>query len=73
MAKILGLSSRQLQRNLKKETGFSPHDFLKILRIQHTLDGQDYANSYADQSHFIRSFREATGYTPSDYNKKYDV
>lgn len=71
MADITYLSPRQLQRKLKQMTGFSPHDFLKVLRLQQSLDG-DYL-SYADQSHFIHSFRKATGYTPGKYTRKYDV
>jgi AraC-like DNA-binding protein len=72
MAHISGLSARQLQRTLKQTTGFSPHDFLKVLRLQQALNGTD-AISYADQSHFIHSFRKATGYTPGKYAKKFDV
>jgi AraC-like DNA-binding protein len=72
MATITGISSRQLQRILKKTTGFSPHDFLKVLRIQYSFR-QEYACHYTDQSHFIHSFRKITGYTPTKYSKKFDV
>lgn len=72
MAKVANLSARQLQRTLKRTTGFAPHDFLKILRLQQALNGGD-TWSYADQSHFIHSFRNATGYTPGKYSKKFDV
>ena len=72
MADIAGLSARQLQRKLKQTTGFTPHDFLKILRLQQTLGGGDI-DSYADQSHFIHAFRNATGYTPTKYARKFDV
>lgn len=72
MAEVAGLSSRQLQRRLKQTTGFAPHDFLKVLRLQQSLNGND-TWSYADQSHFIHSFRKATGYTPGKYARKYDV
>lgn len=72
MADVAGLSARQLQRRLKQSTGFAPHDFLKILRLQQSLNGQDVW-SYADQSHFIHSFRKATGYTPGRYARKFDV
>jgi AraC-like DNA-binding protein len=72
MAKAAGISARQLQRTLKRTTGFSPHDFLKVLRLQQSLNGED-TWSYADQSHFIHSFRRATGYTPGKYAKKFDV
>lgn len=72
MAKLANLSPRQLQRSLKKTTGFAPHDLLKILRLQQSLNGTD-TWSYADQSHFIHSFRKATGYTPGKYAKKFDL
>lgn len=72
MAAVSELSTRQLQRTLKRTTGFAPHDFLKVLRLQQTLNGHD-ASSYADQSHFIHSFRKATGYTPGKYSRKFDV
>lgn len=72
MAAVSELSTRQLQRTLKRTAGFAPHDFLKVLRLQQTLNGND-ASSYADQSHFIHSFRKATGYTPGKYSRKFDV
>ena len=72
MAAVSNLSARQLQRTLKRTTGFAPHDFLKVLRLQQALNGED-TWSYADQSHFIHSFRKATGYTPGKYSRKFDV
>lgn len=72
MAKTAGLSSRQLQRTLKSTTGFLPHDFLKILKVQQSFR-QDYLAYYADQAHYIHSFRRITGYTPLRYTKKFDV
>ncbi len=72
MAETTNVSPRQLQRILKKTTGFTPHDFLKVLRLQQSLNGKD-TWSYADQSHFIHSFRKATGYTPGKFSKKFDV
>jgi len=72
MAAITQMSARQLQRVLKKTTGFSPHDFLKVLRLQQSFK-QHYLESYTDQSHFIHSFRKITGYTPMEYFRKFDV
>ncbi|HCH34358.1 MAG: Transcriptional regulator, AraC family [Candidatus Saccharibacteria bacterium GW2011_GWC2_48_9] len=72
MANAAGVSPRQLQRILKQSTGFSPHDFLKVVRLQKAFS-QDYDMLYADQSHFIHSFRSITGYTPSQYFSKFDV
>jgi AraC-like DNA-binding protein len=72
MAEVAALSPRQLQRALKATTGFSPHDLLKVLRIQRSFR-QDYLLSFADQSHFTHSFRKLTGYTPGRFNKTFDV
>jgi AraC-like DNA-binding protein len=72
MAGITHLSPRQLQRTLKRTTGFSPHDFLKVLRLQQSLK-QYNLDRYTDQSHFIRSFKKITGYTPTEYFRRYDV
>jgi AraC-like DNA-binding protein len=72
MAAIAGLSPRQLQRTLKRSTGFSPHDLLKVLRLQQSFK-QHYLELYADQAHFIHSFRKITGYTPAKFAQKFDV
>jgi len=72
MASVAGLSTRQLQRTLKATTGFTPHNLLKVLRLQHTFR-HDYQLAFADQSHFIHAFRDATGYTPSRFFKTFDV
>jgi AraC-like DNA-binding protein len=72
MAAVACISARQLQRNLKKTTGFSPHDLLKVLRIQQSFK-HHYLDLYADQSHYIQSFRKITGYTPAKYIDKFDV
>jgi AraC-like DNA-binding protein len=72
MAKLAGISTRQLQRTLKRTTGFSPHDLLKVLRMQQSFK-QHYLDLYTDQSHYIHSFRKITGYTPAKYIDKFDV
>jgi AraC-like DNA-binding protein len=72
MAAITNMSSRQLQRILKKSTGFSPHDFLKVIRLQKSFSVH-HLDAYTDQSHFIHSFRKITGYTPAEYYRKYNV
>jgi AraC-like DNA-binding protein len=72
MAAVTGMSPRQLQRTLKRTTGFSPHNLLKVLRLQQSFR-QSYLDAYADQSHFIHSFRKITGYTPAKYSSKFDV
>jgi AraC-like DNA-binding protein len=72
MAAVACLSPRQLQRTLRKSTGFSPHDLLKVLRIQQSFR-RHYLDLYADQSHYIHSFRKVTGYTPAKYIDTFDV
>jgi AraC-like DNA-binding protein len=72
MAAMVNMSPRQLQRTLKQTTGFSPHDLLKVLRLQQSFR-QHYLESYSDQSHYIHSFRKITGYTPAKYTDKFDV
>lgn len=72
MARFTGLSTRQLQRSLKETTGFTPHDFLKILRLQYSFGG-DFLDHFTDQAHFIHSFRRATGHTPGGYKKRFCV
>ena len=72
MAKLVKLSPRQLQRTIKQMTGFSPHDLLKVLRVQQSFK-KHYLDMYSDQSHYIHSFRKVTGYTPSKYAAKFDV
>lgn len=72
MAEVAALSPRQLQRALKATTGFTPHDLLKVLRVQHSFR-QDYLLAFADQSHFTHSFRKVTGYTPGQFKQTFDV
>jgi AraC-like DNA-binding protein len=72
MAELTRLSPRQLQRTIKQVIGLSPHDFLKILRVQQSFT-QHFLDFYADQSHYIHSFRDITGLTPTKYKAKFDV
>jgi transcriptional regulator GlxA family with amidase domain len=72
MARVADLSPRQLQRTLSQTTGFSPHNLLKVLRVQQSFK-KHYLELYADQSHYIHSFRDITGYTPVKYTAKFDV
>jgi len=72
MAALLGLSTRQLQRTLQRLTGFAPHDLIKVLRVQQSFR-KHYLDLYADQAHFIHALRQATGYTPDQYRKRFRV
>lgn len=72
MAAVAGLSTRQLQRTLRRITGFAPHDLLKVLRLQQSFR-RHYLDLYADQSHFSHAFRKAIRYTPGQYRKTLGV
>lgn len=72
----LALSERTLQRLFKMETGISPKRFSKIIQFQASMDQLSkeeflklsdvaYRTGFADQSHFIRIFKQYTGNTPS--------
>lgn len=69
------ISSRHLQRQCKRYTGFTPKQLARILRMQLTLsEGSSQSlsgiaadGSYYDQSHFTNEFRVLAGTTPNDY------
>lgn len=74
----LNISERSLERIFKTNVGISPKLFFRICRFQASLDfirsrtfdsltELAYLHSYADQSHFIREFREFTGATPKQF------
>jgi len=71
----LQLSQRTLERKFKQQIGLSPINFLRICRFQASLNQLKnkaykklsdvaYTNGYADQSHYIRSFKEFAGLSP---------
>ncbi|TXJ26806.1 MAG: AraC family transcriptional regulator [Chitinophagaceae bacterium] len=74
----LNLSERGLERMFKNNVGVPPKLFFRICRFQAALDyvrkqkftsltELAYQHSYADQSHFIREFREFTGTAPKQF------
>ncbi|MCE7060839.1 helix-turn-helix domain-containing protein [Dyadobacter sp. CY343] len=76
-----GLSERALERRFQRVIGISPLQFCRIVRFQSSLtqlreNGFEklsdiaYENQYADQSHFIRSFKEFAGDSPFRFRKK---
>lgn len=72
IARALGVSERQLRRNVRTATGFSPRELFKIINFQRSFT-IDWTELYADQSHYIHSFRQITRQTPKQYERSYDV
>lgn len=81
LLKQLQLSERTLERRFKQSIGISAKFFSRICQFQESLSQLRknkygklsdiaYENGYADQSHFIRSFKEFTGVSPFDYHKQ---
>ncbi|UII23841.1 helix-turn-helix domain-containing protein [Fulvivirga ligni] len=76
MADRYCLSLRQFERKFKACSGFSPKVYSRILRFNEALNSFGRINSltelahdcgYYDQSHFIKDFKEFSGYDPSTY------
>lgn len=75
------LTERSFERKFNQHVGVSPKLFAKICRFQASLQqlrNNRYAklsdiafdNGYADQSHFIRIFREFAGVSPFQFQKQ---
>ncbi|AKD53853.1 AraC family transcriptional regulator [Spirosoma radiotolerans] len=74
----LGLTERTFQRMFENHIGISPNQYRRICQFnsafqqlqQRKFDNLAdiaFKHEYADQSHFIRSFKEFTGIRPTDY------
>jgi AraC-like DNA-binding protein len=79
MANACNLSVRQIERDFKSLSGFSPRLFSKLTRfraLMESLPSKPYSMAdlafefnYYDQSHFINEFKRFTGLTPTQYIK----
>jgi len=76
--KDIRVTERTLQRMFEKNIGVSPNQFRKIHQFNRAfrqlnnrqfqnLSDIAYDNDYADQSHYIRAFKEFTNITPREY------
>jgi len=78
--KELYVTERTFQRMFEKNIGISPNLFRRISQFNSAfqqlnttgftkLSDIAFENGYADQSHYIRAFKEFTNITPRDYLK----
>ena len=76
----LHITERTFQRLFEKNIGIAPSLFRRISQFNNAfqqLNGRQFGklsdiafnNGYADQSHYIRAFKEFTGITPKEYLK----
>lgn len=74
----LCVTERTFQRIFERNVGVSPNQFRRICQFNNafqqlnrertkSLTDITFRNHYADQSHFIRTFREFTNVTPTDF------
>jgi AraC-like DNA-binding protein len=81
LLKELNLNERTFQRMFKKYVGVTPTQYRRICQFQlsfgqlkskqfNKISDVAFNNGFADQSHFIRSFKEFTQTTPNDYLRK---
>jgi AraC-like DNA-binding protein len=80
LAAHLNISRRQLERRFIGQVGITPKLFSRIVRFNKTLSllnnagnelltSHAYKGGFADQSHFIKDFKEFTGMAPKQYFK----
>lgn len=76
--KELHITERTFQRMFEKNIGIAPNLYRRVCQFNSAfqqLNNRNYLklsdiafkNGYADQSHYIRSFKEFTNLTPKDY------
>ncbi|MBN2597775.1 MAG: AraC family transcriptional regulator [Marinifilaceae bacterium] len=84
VAQRIGFSKKQLERTFAPAIGTTPKTFARIsrfLNICHHLEEYknksltqlSYECGYFDQAHFIKEFREFSGYTPKEFFARNNV
>lgn len=78
LSKLTNINRRQLVRRFYSTIGLSPKQLSKTIRLQATLKillnkqftsltSLAYESGYYDQAHFIKDFKEFTGFTPKEF------
>ncbi len=74
------MTERTMERRFTAAVGVTPKQFARIVQFQSSLNHLSdatharlvdaaYTYGFADQSHFIRTFKRYTGRTPSEHRK----
>ena len=81
LAKLSRLSESQLTRRFRKLFGVSPHEYILRVRVDaartlleetnRTISDIALEVGFTDHSHFIRSFKQLRGITPTQYRKRH--
>jgi len=71
IAEKLGVSERQLHRSVLRQTGFSPVQLRRVIRLQSVLSSGEPLLRFADQSHLIKEFKSVTGVSYKSYVSSY--
>ncbi len=78
ISKQTNINRRKLERKFSLTIGLSPKQLSKTIRLQATLKmllnkkftsltALAYESEYYDQAHFIKDFKEFTGFTPKEF------
>ncbi|MFA7445785.1 MAG: helix-turn-helix transcriptional regulator [Flavobacteriaceae bacterium] len=78
LSRETNITRRQLERKFSSVIGLSPKQLSKTIRLQAVLKillskkftnltTLAHENEYYDQSHFIKDFKELTGFTPKEF------
>jgi AraC-like DNA-binding protein len=78
----LSTTSKTLERKFSRYLGKTPKQVIKLIRFQKVITDLStiqysnlteyaYRNGYFDQAHFIKDFKEYSGYTPKEFIAKY--
>jgi AraC-like DNA-binding protein len=76
------VTGRTLERNFVKNIGVTPKQFARIIQFNSSLKQLSeteyynlteigYDNGFADQSHFINTFKRYTGKTPKEFQRAF--
>lgn len=82
IAESVALSRYHFSRTFKKETGFTPHEYLQDVRLRYSkqlltetelpVEEVAYRCGFSSATHFIRVFKKRTMITPAAFRKYFD-